>query len=40
LYLVIWICNALDKFFFNRDFGLLFRFVNFVPKGLKIINFC
>jgi hypothetical protein len=48
LYLVIWICNVLvlDLFvfgcldlyvFFNRYFGFVFRFVNFVPKGPKII---
>jgi hypothetical protein len=25
--------------FFNRYFGFVFRFVNFLPKGPKVINF-
>jgi len=32
LYLVIWIC-----IFFYRYFEFVYRFINFVPKGSKII---
>jgi len=36
LHMVIWICSVLELyFFFNKYFGFVFRFVNFVLKGPK-----
>jgi hypothetical protein len=46
----VWICNDLDLvmwlfvclwicIFFNKYFGFIFRFVNFVPKGKSFKNY-
>jgi hypothetical protein len=46
----VWICNDLDLvmwlfvclwicIFFNKYFGFIFRFVNFVPKGKRFKNY-
>jgi hypothetical protein len=39
LVLDLFVFGYLDLYFFNRYFGFVFRFVNFVLKGPNIINF-